>query len=99
MLARLTVTNLQYALRLWLAVFVLLFSQWVLAAHDHDDNHLIDDSCQYCQIAGHFTIPISSGVSLTSEPNSHFDPVVHHSLFTSPRRSIYVARAPPVIPE
>jgi hypothetical protein len=88
--------NLLQALRLWIAVFVLLFSQWVLAAHEHDYDHAIDDSCQYCQISGHFTIPISSGVSLTSEPNSHFDPVAHHSLFSSPRTSIYTARAPPI---
>ena len=95
MLKKPSVTNLQYALRLWLAVFVLLFSEWVITVHEHDGDHAIDDSCQYCQIAGHFNISLSSGVSLIPEPNHHYDPVIQHSPAPSSHRSIYTARAPP----
>ena len=95
MLARLSEINLHHAFRLWLVVFVLLFSQWVLNTHEHDENHALDESCQYCQLTGHFHFSTSGELSLTSTPNSQHDQVIPHNALPSLYRSIYTARAPP----
>ena len=83
------------SLRLWLMVFALLFSQWVFANHEHDEEYATDGICQICLLADHFDAPLASYFTPFCPISDYADVVALYSITASPVCSGNTARAPP----
>jgi hypothetical protein len=83
------------SLRLWLVVFALLFSQWIFANHEHEEELASGETCQVCLLASHFDTPLTSDSTLFSPVFDYAEVTVLYSIANSPFCPDNTARAPP----